>query len=137
MFFNNSWQPRTSTRQKGYVLMLSRSVMSNSLQPHGLQPARTLHPWGFFKQQHWSGLPALLQGIFPTHGLNPDLPHCRWILYCLSHQGSPRMLDWIVYPFSRGSFQPRNRTGVSCIAGRFFTSCATREAHPGPLLHRI
>ena len=82
------------------------------------------------------GCHALLQGIFSIQGLNPDLPHCRWILYCLSHQGSPRMLDWIVYPFSRGSFQPRNRTGVSCIAGRFFTSCATREAHPGPLLHR-
>ena len=32
---------------------------------------------------------ALLQGIFPTRGSNPGLPHCRWILYCLSHQGSP------------------------------------------------
>ena len=32
---------------------------------------------------------ALLQGIFPTQGLNPGLPHCRQILYCLSHQGSP------------------------------------------------
>ena len=31
---------------------------------------------------------ALLQGIFPTQGSNPGLPHCRWILYCLSHQGS-------------------------------------------------
>ena len=30
------------------------------------------------------GCPALLQGIFPTQGLNPGLPHCRWILYCLS-----------------------------------------------------
>ena len=32
---------------------------------------------------------SLLQGIFPTQGLNPGLPHCRWILYHLSHQGSP------------------------------------------------
>ena len=31
----------------------------------------------------------LLQGIFPIQGSNPGLPHCRWILYCLSHQGSP------------------------------------------------
>ena len=31
---------------------------------------------------------ALLQGIFPTQGLNPGLLHCRWILYCLSHQNS-------------------------------------------------
>ena len=35
------------------------------------------------------GSPALLQGIFPTQGLNPGLLHCRWILYHLSHQGSP------------------------------------------------
>ena len=32
----------------------------------------------------------LLQGIFPTEGSNPGLPHCRQILYCLSHRGSPR-----------------------------------------------
>ena len=32
---------------------------------------------------------SLLQGIFPTQGLNPGLRHCRLILYCLSHQGSP------------------------------------------------
>ena len=34
------------------------------------------------------GCHALLQGIFPTQGLNPGLPHCRWILYQLSYQGS-------------------------------------------------
>ena len=34
------------------------------------------------------GCHALLQGIFLTQGLNPGLPHCRWILYHLSHQGS-------------------------------------------------
>ena len=32
---------------------------------------------------------ALLQGVFPTQGSKPGLPHCRWILYCLSYQGSP------------------------------------------------
>ena len=39
-----------------------------------------------------------------------------------------RTLDWVAFPFSRGSSQPRNRTQVSCIAGRFFTSWATRKA---------
>ena len=34
------------------------------------------------------GCHAFLQGISPIQGSNPDLPHCRWILYCLSHQGS-------------------------------------------------
>ena len=56
----------------------SRSVMLDSLQPHGLK-------------------------------------------------GSPRILEWVAYPFSSGSFQPRNRTGVSCIASRFFTNWAIRE----------
>ena len=41
--------------------MLSRSVVSNSLWPHGLWPARHFCPWGFSRQEHWSG--ALLQGI--------------------------------------------------------------------------
>ena len=68
------------------------------------------------------GYHALVQGIFPTQGSNPGLPHCRQILYCQSHQGRPRMLEWVPYPFSRGSSQPRNRTGVFCIAGRFFPS---------------
>ena len=39
-----------------------------------------------------------------------------------------RILGWVAVPFYRGSFQPRNRTQVSCIAGGFFTSWATREA---------
>ena len=33
-----------------------------------------------------------------------------------------RILEWVAFPFSRGSFQPRDQTGVSCIAGGFFTS---------------
>ena len=70
------------------------------------------------------GCHALLQGIIPTQVSS----HCRWILYCLSHQGSPRILEWVAYPFSRRSSHPRSQTGVSCIAGGFFTSWATREA---------
>ena len=64
----------------------------------------------------------------PRDWTQPGLLHCRWILYQLSHQGNPRILEWIAYPFSRGSSQPRNWTRVSCIAGRFITSWATREA---------
>ena len=60
---------------------------------------------------------SLLQGIFPTQGSNPGLLHCRWILEQLSHKGSPRVLEWVAYPFSRGSSQLGNRTRVSYIAG--------------------
>ena len=43
-----------------------------------------------------------------------------------------RILEWVTFPFSRGSSQPRDQTQVSLIAGRFFTSWATREAHKNP-----
>ena len=43
----------------------------------------------FSRQEYWSELYFLLQGIIQTQGSNPGLLHCRLILYCLSHQGSP------------------------------------------------
>ena len=51
---------------------------------------------------------SLLQGIIPTQGSNPGLQRCRRILYQLSQKGSPRKLEWVAYPFSRGSSRPRN-----------------------------
>ena len=70
-----------------YVCVLSRSVVSNSLRPHGLQPARFFCPWGFSSKNTGVGCQAFLPGIFPTQGLNSGLPHCRQILYQLSHKG--------------------------------------------------
>ena len=72
---------------------------------------------------------SLLQGTFPTQGSNPCLPHCRWILYQLSHKGSPRIQEGVAYPFSSRSSRPRNLTRVSCTAGGFCTNWAMREAH--------
>ena len=59
------------------------------------------------------GCHDLHQGIFPIQGSNPGLPNCRQIFYHLSHQGSPRILEWVTYHFSWGSSQSRNWTG-SC-----------------------
>ena len=69
--------------------VLGCSGVPNSLQPHGLQPARLLCPWGFSGKNTRVGCHAILRGIFPTQGPNPGLPHCRQILYWLSHQGNP------------------------------------------------
>ena len=71
------------------VVTESCSVVSDSLQPRGLWPARLLCPWNSPGRSTSVGSLSLLQGIFPTQGSNPGLPHCRQILYCLSHQGSP------------------------------------------------
>ena len=59
-------------------------------------------PWNSPGQNTGVGSCSLLQGIFPTQGSNSGLSHCRWILYQLSHQGSPRIREWVAYPFSRG-----------------------------------
>ena len=61
-------------------------------------------PWNSPDQNTGVGSLSLLQGIFPTQGLTPDLPHCRRILYQLSHKRSLRILEWAAYPFSRGIF---------------------------------
>ena len=99
----------------------SFSLVSNSLQPQGLYS-----PWNSLGQNTGAGILSLFQGIFPTQGSNTGLLHCRQILYRLSHQGNPRILEWVTYPFSR-SPQPGNWTKVFCIAGRFFASWAIRE----------
>ena len=72
----------------------SCSVMSNSLQPHGLQPCSL----------PGSSVHEILQA---------------------------RMLKWVAIVFSKGSSQLRDRTQVSCIAGRFFTAWTTRESQKG------
>ena len=86
------------------------SVVSDSLWTH-----RLYSPWNSPGQNTGVGSLSLLQGIFPTQGSNPRLLHCRQILYQLSHKGSPKILEWVVYPFSSGSSQPRNWIGSPAL----------------------
>ena len=81
----------------------SHSVVYSSLQPHGLYS-----PWNSPDQNTGMDSYSLLQGIFPTQQSNPGLLHCRWILYQLSHQESPRILEQVAYCFSNGSSLPRD-----------------------------
>ena len=94
-FYKNRWQTGSDLQ---VCLLASCSVVSDSLLPLGL-----CSPWNSPDQNIGMSSCSLLQGIFPTQQLNPGLPHCRWILCQLSHQGSPRILEWVVYPFSSGS----------------------------------
>jgi len=108
----------------------------------------------FSRQEYWSGLPFHTLGDLPDSGMEPtspvwqvdSLPLCHlgkwWKWKLLSHVqlfAAPmdyrihgilqaRILEWTAVPFSRGSSQPRDRTQVSHIAGRFSTSWAIREA---------
>ena len=90
----------------------SHSVMSDSLQPQ-----RLYSPWNSPGQNPGVGSLSLSRGS-PNPGIEPRSP----ALHSYSLPAEP-------YPFSRGSSQTRNWTGVYCIAGRFFTNWATRQAH--------
>ena len=72
----------------------SHSVVSHSLQPHGLYS-----PWNSPGQNTGEGSLSLLQRIFPTQGLNPVLTYCSLFPYQLSQKGSPKILEWVAYPF--------------------------------------
>ena len=70
--------------------------------------------------------------VFPFSRVsNPGLPHCRQILYQLSHQGSSRILEWVAYPFSSGSSQPRNQTRVSCNCRQILYQLSYQGSHLG------
>ena len=92
---------------KGGVCVFSHSVVSNSLRPHGLYPTRLLCPWNFSGKNTGVGCHSLLLGIFPTQELNPGLPHCRWILCHLSHQGSLGSFQMLTLRVSIFQVQPR------------------------------
>ena len=71
------------------------SVVSDPLRPHGGYTVSRNSPG----QNTGLGSCFRLQGTFPTQGLNPDLQHCWRILSQLSHQGSPRLLEWVWHIF--------------------------------------
>ena len=91
-FFWVCYLSRVKTTTKGRQLQVhiiekwseSHSVMSSSLWPHELNS-----PWNSPGQDTGVGILSLLRGIFPIQGSNPGFPHCRQILYQLSHKGSP------------------------------------------------
>ena len=127
LLFANLYDEQTevNTDRQQRELCAIHSVVSDSATPWAVARQAPLS-MEFSRQEYWSGLQCPPPGIFPIQGLKPGLLHCRQILYRLSHQGSPWILEWAAYPFSRGSSQPRNWIGVSCIVDGFFTNWATR-----------
>ena len=87
LFFSQKIQIKTKEVLLAF-LHVSCYIMSDSLGLHGLQLAR-LCLWNSLGRNTTVGCHSLLQGSFPTQGLNPGLLHCRQILYPLSHQGRP------------------------------------------------
>ena len=93
--------------------------MSNSLQPHGLQPARLLCPWNSPGKNTGVGSHSLLQGISPTQRSNSVLPHCRRILYHLNYQESllEQIILFLLYLIPYISmWMPRKRRSEAVVA---------------------
>ena len=78
---------------------------------HGILQARILE-WVSFSLLQGIFSISFSRGIFPIQGLNSGLLHCRQILYQLSHQWSPKILEWVPYHFSSGSPNPGIDPGI-------------------------
>ena len=85
------WTKTERNQTKIRCLASYQTDISKSLScvRHGRWPARLLHPWDSPGKNTGVCCHSLLQGIFPTQGSNPGLPHCRQTLYHLNQQGSP------------------------------------------------
>ena len=77
------------------VKVKSLSCLQLFATPWTVACTRLLHPWDFLGKSTGVGCHFLLQGIFPTQGSNPGLPHCRQKFYHLSHQG--RMPQFCIF----------------------------------------
>ena len=103
--------------------VVSHSVVPSSLRLYGLQPARLLCPWGFSRQEYWSGVPCPPPRDLPNPENEPRSPSLQVDSSPTEPPGKPKNTGMgVAYPFSRGSSQPTNQTGISCIAGGFFTA---------------
>ena len=107
------------------VLCLVAQCVQLFMTP-GTLSCQAPHPWGFSRQEYWTGLTCPPPGDLPNPGIEPRPPALQADSLPSEPPGKPS-LDWVAYPFSRGSSQPRNQTGVFYIAGGFFTSWATKE----------
>ena len=107
----------------------SHSVTSNSLQPHGLYS-----PWNSPGQNTGVGSLSLLQGIIPTQGSNPGLPHCRQIIYQLSYQRSPNRYININNFFFKEKEQLYSREAQQACNGvvKVNFSCDKANSDPTP-----
>ena len=107
-------------KKKKKSASVSRSVVLTLCDP--MEPpcdphvtTRLLCLWTSPGKNTGVGTHFLLQGIFPIQGSNPGLLHCRWILYHLSHQGSPRILEWVAYPSPGDLTKPGIETGSNAL----------------------
>ena len=117
------WKPglgEVGERSLKQGALLSYSVVSDSLQPRGLQSARLLCPWDSPGKNTGVGCHALLQGIFPIQGSNPDLPHCRQISLLVELPGKPKNTGVLPFPSPGDLPHPVIKLGSPALQMDFF-----------------
>ena len=117
------WKPglaEVGERSLKQGALLSYSVVSDSLQPRGLQSARLLCPWDSPGKNTGVGCHALLQGIFPIQGSNPDLPHCRQISLPVELPGKPKNTGVLPFPSPGDLPHPVSKLGSPALQMDFF-----------------
>ena len=112
--FSNAWKWKLKVKSLSHVRLFTTP---------GLQPTRLLRPWDFPGKSTGMGCHVLVKGIFPTQGSNLHLPHCRQILYCLSHREAGniyineslglQVVKYLLHSFFFISFSPGNRGKIS------------------------
>ena len=110
----------------------SRSVVSDSLLPRGLSCS-----WNSPGQNTGVGSLFPSPGDLRNPGIEPRSPTLQADSLQAEPQGSPRILEWVAYPFSSRSSWPRNWTEVSCIASRDLTNWARREVEISIICHKM
>ena len=108
-----------------YVLCLVAQVCPVLWDPMGCSPPDSLHGDSLGKS---IGVGCPPPGYLPNPEIKARSSYCRWILYCMSHQGSPRILQWVAIPFPGELPDPGIEPRSPALAGGFFTSWATRKA---------
>ena len=103
------------------------SVVSQSLRLHGPWPTRLLWPWGFSRQEYWSGLPCFPPGDLLNPAIERRSPTLQADSFLSEPPGKPKNTGVGSLSLLRGSSWSRNWTRVSCIAGRFFSSWTTNK----------
>ena len=109
---NYYWSNRKACHRNSgifkHVCVRSCPVVSDSLRPHGLWLTRFLHPWGFSRQEYWSGLLCPPPGDLPNPRIKPRCPSLQADSLPSEPRGKPWILlpEWVAYPCPRGSSWP-------------------------------
>ena len=130
MDLQNHARGKTSAGNHCCVLCLAAQSCPTLCDPKDCSPpGSSVHGDSLGKNTR-VGCHAFLQGIFPTQGLNSGLPHCRWILYCLSHQGSQEYWSGLHIPSPGELPDPGIKLGLlHCRRILYQPSC---HAQPSP-----